>query len=686
MLQTNKIFVRTNKPLFIYLIFILIYCQCSDNQLATPKHTKEEQKDSLSIWLKKSRNTSLSPNARYTFLNKAIPKIAEVTNDSLKSKYLSKIPYAYYKLNDSLNFNKAVRKALDVAITQKDSLSIADLYWDLANNNLHNKKQMDSAFYYFNEAQQIFEALDDHANSGKMLFFMAIVQKNVKDFTTSEATTIKAIEKFKQVDEDYPKLYGCYNNLGIIFNQLEEYDRSLYYHNKALEYLPDNDLRSYVVSLNNIGVVYKNKKEYEEAINYFEKGLNTDSLYYKHPKDYAMLLDNLAYTKFKLNDTTALPKLFYDALKIKDSLQLISEQVISNIHLSEYYLSKKDTNKAITLAKEAKKMALATTNNVDLLDAYLLLINIDEENSAMHSSDYIALSQKLQKQDRSVRNKFARIQYETDEFITENQRLSQRQYWLTLIVASMLVIGILLFVVRTQMARNKELKFEKEQQQANEEIFNLMLQQQSKIDEGRQKEKERISEELHDGVLGRLFGTRLSLGSLNNKGTEEAKSMREHHINELKSIEEEIRNISHELSLDIFNSEVSFITMVNNLLDDQSKISNFKYHISNDSEIVWEEIPSNVKINLYRIIQEAIQNINKYANATTVDIAFEKRNEFLVINVSDDGVGFNVERSKSGIGIKNMKSRVKKIKGHIEIKSNTNQGTSIIIDVPFKLN
>ena len=67
-----------------------------------------------------------------------------------------------------------------------------------------------------------------------------------------------------------------------------------------------------------------------------------------------------------------------------------------------------------------------------------------------------------------------------------------------------------------------------------------------------------------------------------------------------------------------------------------------------------------------------------------VNITFEKRNEFLVVKVLDDGVGFNVERSKSGIGIKNMKSRAKKIKGHIEIKSNTNQGTSIIIDVPFK--
>ena len=62
-----------------------------------------------------------------------------------------------------------------------------------------------------------------------------------------------------------------------------------------------------------------------------------------------------------------------------------------------------------------------------------------------------------------------------------------------------------------------------------------MLAQQDKIDEGRTKEKKRISEELHDGILGRLFGTRLSLDSLNMLQTEEAIINREGYINELKN-------------------------------------------------------------------------------------------------------------------------------------------------------
>ena len=73
----------------------------------------------------------------------------------------------------------------------------------------------------------------------------------------------------------------------------------------------------------------------------------------------------------------------------------------------------------------------------------------------------------------------------------------------------------MIYIILAQRAKNKELKFAKQQQETNEEIYNLMLSQQDKVDEARALEKKRISEELHDGILGRLFGTRLSLDSLN---------------------------------------------------------------------------------------------------------------------------------------------------------------------------
>ena len=104
------------------------------------------------------------------------------------------------------------------------------------------------------------------------------------------------------------------------------------------------------------------------------------------------------------------------------------------------------------------------------------------------------------------------------------------------------------------------------QQKANEDIYNLMLGQQDKVDEARAKEKIRVSKELHDGVLGRLFGTRLSLDSINFKDGKEAMMTRANYIGQLKTIEEDIRKISHELNTD-FVSGSGFMDIVSELIE-----------------------------------------------------------------------------------------------------------------------
>jgi signal transduction histidine kinase len=98
---------------------------------------------------------------------------------------------------------------------------------------------------------------------------------------------------------------------------------------------------------------------------------------------------------------------------------------------------------------------------------------------------------------------------------------------------------------------------------------------------------------------------------------------------------------------------------------------------------VWEEIESAIKINLFRIIQEAIQNINKYAEAKIVKLNFDKLLDHLELTIEDDGKGFKLNKSRKGIGIKNMRSRAHKMRGKITINSRTNRGTTIHVVVPF---
>lgn len=295
--------------------------------------------------------------------------------------------------------------------------------------------------------------------------------------------------------------------------------------------------------------------------------------------------------------------------------------------------------------------------------------------------NYASLSDNRQIEERNIRNKFTRIRYETEEYIEKTEKLSVQKIIISIESLVAVIILSLLYFLKVQRTKNKELLFEKEQQKANEEIYSLMLKQQSTLEEGRLKERQRISEDLHDGVLGKIFGTRLALRFLNIKGNNETVTKHKHYVDELQNIEKEIRTISHELKNEILSSQTDFIKIIENLLETQNEIGNFKFKIINN-KAACDRINNKIKINFYRIIQEAIQNINKYSKAKNVKIEFDLINDSVYLYIKDDGVGFDGKSKSTGIGLKNMKSRISKLNGNFDIKSVVNKGATISIFVP----
>ncbi|NQY05322.1 MAG: tetratricopeptide repeat protein, partial [Flavobacteriaceae bacterium] len=303
--------MQTLLKLLGFFITILFLIKCSDQK---NKHTVNQNQisdDSLAIKIKEARSSRTDKALRYELLEQSLAEIEDIDSDSTKSSYYSKIPYAFYKLNDSIQFMNHVMKALELSKKAKDSMAIADLYWDLG-NYYDDLNVSDSSYYYYNEAYQVFESQDSISKSAKMLLNMAIIQKNIKDYTSSEGTTIKALERFKLID-DNRRVYSCYNNLGLILAELDDYERSFFYYNRALEYLEKLDqknISSKAISYNNIGNLLRKQGKYEEAIDNYENGIELDSLFIKDPRSYALLLDNLGYAKLQLGDTSKLPDLF----------------------------------------------------------------------------------------------------------------------------------------------------------------------------------------------------------------------------------------------------------------------------------------------------------------------------------------------------------------------------------------
>jgi signal transduction histidine kinase len=657
---------------------------CTKNKAA--KQDSALVEDSLATYLSLANDVHLPFQFKQKYNRKAFEIIISQKDDSINKVKLFKVANRYYNMSDWKGYLETSKLILERSKISRDSLHMAKAYTYLG-DYYSSKAISDSAYLCYFKAEKLYLNLNDHYNLAKTLFSKANLQYSESDFYNCEIVLFKALRALKE-EKANDLLYECYNLLGILYNEREEYKKALEYHNKALMSIDDKSIplefQSKSTSLNNIGYVYLNLKNYKQAKIYFEKGLREQNLFADKPKLYAMLLDNLAYAKFKLNESDNLPNQFYQALKIRDSLKITSGIIVSKTRLSEYFAAKKDTFRAVQYAKQTLVLSRSTYRLRSIMEALKQMEAVDPKNASIYSKEYILLNDRLQKAERKMGEKFSRIEYETDEIKVENTNLEGQNRKLLLIFGSFIVLATLLYTIKIQKVKQRELLFKQQQQQANAEIYNLLINQQNMIEINNIKEKKRVARELHDGVLGRMFGVRINLDSLNKITDESGVASRLNYLSELKNIEQDIREISHNLNREKSELINNFVAIVTNLFEEQKKTYSTKFLAHIDSAIKWDLIDNTVKINIYRILQESLQNCNKYADASKIKVEFKKLNDFIQLKISDDGVGFNVDRTKKGIGLQNIKTRTIECEGTLEIKSKKEEGTTIIIVIPVK--
>lgn len=667
---------------YIILALGLITQSCIKNNDEDKIKLSNKINDSIDIWIQSSKNKSYSINKRKQLLKKLYTNVKSTKIDTFQLRNLSFIAYQNLKLDDTLLFKKQNKETLFFAIELKDTFGIGDAHWNYA--SYYNKKQIyDSAYYHFNLAHNHFEKNNYLFESAKTQYGMAFIKGRFKDYSGSEVLTFKAIEKFKKI-KNYKSLYSCYNHLGLLQNDIQEYDKALFYYNKALSFLnrvkENRNLED--ECLNNIGLTYLEKGDYSKALKSFDKILANDSLKLQNIDHYSRVLDNKAYCRLLIKDTVSVVKHLKQALNIRDSLNNKGGVVISKIHLAHYYAYKQDTISAISYIKEAYAISKEIKNSRDYLESLYLLAKLDTKYTSKYLEKYIKFNETLQIINRKNQNKYTRIAYETNEYIEETERLSKQKIWILFSGFSVISILGFFYFLKNQKSKTERLRLENEQQKSNEQVYLITLKQQEELEKEKINERNRIAKELHDGILGKLFGTRVGLGFLEIKGEENIIKQHQVFLEELQAIEKEIREVSHRLCDNIDNSQISFQKIIYNLMQSRCKIGAFRYELNFDQHINWQNTNEIIKVNLYRIIQEALQNVIKYASAKNIIISFQDNERTLLMIIKDDGLGFDVKKSKKGIGIKNMETRVEKLNGAFNIYSKSNEGTTIIIKIP----
>ncbi|WDF63307.1 ATP-binding protein [Flavobacterium sp. KACC 22763] len=670
---------------------IILFLFCFVLSCVNNKDSKniDLQKDSLAIYLSKAKDVNLSLEYKKNYNKKALEIILDQKDDSINKVNLFKVANRYYNMSGWKEYFLTTKLILERSIDSKDSVNMAKAYSYLGDYYV-SKSISDSAFLNYFKAEKIYLKINDKINLAKIFLNKGNLQFNGGDYFESEISVFKALRILKQEKNVNDLLYDCYNLLGLLYNEREEYQKAFEFHYNALNILDDKSIPTEfqlkATSLNNIGYVNLKKGDYRNAKIYFQKALDEENLYRQNKELYAIILDNLAYSKFRLRETGNLFVQFDNALKIRDTLELKSGVVLSKLHLSEYFAYKKDTLVAIEYCNQALVLSRKSNQIANTLDVLKQIALIDPENASKYSREYIKLNDQMLKAERKMGEKFSRIEYETNEIKDQNSNLEEKNKTLIYVFSICTLLGLFFYVYKTQQAKNRELLFKQQQQIANEDIYNLMISQQNEIELTRIKEKKKVAQELHDGVLGRMFGIRISLDSLDKLNESEAIAKRKKYLDELKNVEQDIREISHDLNREKSELINNFVSILNKLFEDQRNTYSSKLITVFDPEIKWDLISNIEKINLYRIVQEGLQNCNKYAKADIIKVEFKNENDSLVLIIEDDGIGFKTNKTKNGIGLNNIEYRATECKGTVTIKSAKGEGTILTIKVPIEPN
>ena len=607
-------------------------------QLALKKGTEKQKVITLISISDEYSNFDLDKAIFYA--NKCLVKAKQLQNDSLVGLSYNAIANNFqYKteLDSALKYHK---KALEIRIKIKDSIGLADTY-----NNLG---------IFYDTKGEFSEAIKNYFNA---LYFYERKQKIAKQAMV------------------------C-SNIGIVFKAQKEYKKAIIYYRKAYElYSKTEDNFGKTTSAGNLGSILINLKQYDESLKYSTIAKNGyEKLGYERFVGYP--LSSIAYVydslhKFKIANTKYIESIklhekYQNNFEIAEVSGAFANCLIKQV---EYTQSIVLANKSLHFSKIAKaylleinsyqSLAIANSKLGNYQDAYRFskLYNFGKDSifKTQNSKSIFELETKYQTAQK-------------EKLILQQQTESkQKNIWLILI-SSIAIIGLLLF-------RQQRLKSRQQKEQAR--LENELLQEQSnfKIQEQRLE----ISRELHDSVGSQLTFIISILDNMKNAPVKLENTF-EKKIDNLSGYANnsisELRDTIWALNTDNLTISELENRILNFVKDASESIETIDINFNNTT-LTNFQLTSKQGINLFRVVQEGVNNAIKHSKASQIDIMLNENENQLSMKIQDDGNGFDYEeKRKKSYGLTNLQNRTKELNGDFDLISNDG-GTTINITIPL---
>ena len=581
------------------------------------------------------------------------------SNSSAQAKATFGTKYQSLLIDDSATAKAYLTSYRKEALRQKDTLNVANANYEWAKVHL-SESRPDSAFYYFNDSRQHYEALGDSLQVAEKLILMADIYWKFNDHFGIEGVSHDALRFLGEIDTSYDTIYAgiVYNNYGLASMGLKDYSTAIEMFEKADEFTRDPVGKKLVA--NNRAWAHMEQEDFLRAIQILRPYSKTNV---DNREANAKVLDNLGYAMHKTGLAGG-HELMLESKRIREENQNHFGLVPVYVHLSEYYRDQPGLAKQY--ANKAYQSAAAAQSPDDRLHALQNLRRLSEgDRLERYSAQWIALKDSLENARQASKYQFARIRFDSRKAVEENLRLKADQaeaqlqikerelqnMILATVIGGILIISFLVY--RNIRRRHRDEK-------AHEV----------------QKTEERISKRLHDELANDVFNAMAFAQSRDLADPEARESL----LGSLDSVYSRTRDISRDHAAAEFGEDYS--TDLKNMLFgfNTPKMNVLVQGLDN---IPWERIRPPGKVATWRILQELMVNNRKHSHATLTGIRFRMERDWVRIEYTDNGHGMDLGVRQRRNGLRNVENRIETIGGTITFESEPTKGLSALVSFPI---
>lgn len=584
-----------------------------------------------------------------------------VTIDSLSKVYSQNV------YSQPLEARKAAFAWL--ALSEKHNLEKekARAYYSLGNLNSINGDYKKSIEYALKTIESL-EKLKMEQGLPAAYNLLALSYKNLSLYSKAMESLKRANDLYKSIEDTDGVLTTLFNYVNILKEQ-RKFDQAREHYMTVLKFRQEEGNKTVEAYVKiNLAQLLVEQHKFKEAIPHLE---NTYKLLEElnYVTDMAIVLNDLGVCESKVGNTKKAIKYFERALSITEERSILAYNTNFFLNLGSLYADQKQYEKAYNYLYRS----IIDNTKFNSIEKEKHLADLQQQYETELKETKIELLEKEQE--------LKEVELREVEQAVIRQKQLRNTFIIGFILVSILFIIVMYFYLqRLKVQRQLQVEVEKNaNHKINEMVKDHKISMIERYQKGQEEERARLARELHDGIGSDLAGIKIAFEhhfSQQDTG-EQTKRLQEAINNACK----DLRLLSHQLHPLAFSS-IGFSSFLKEYVDTVSQKNNLtiKAYFFPETEI--NKLTDDVLAGAYRIVQELVNNIVKHAKASSAEVQLTKHDDHLNILIHDNGVGFaNVK--KQGIGLRNIRERLEKLKGSIEIDSNVKYGTSITINIPL---